>query len=309
MSCDPQKLTQMWLSHLAVERGVSDNTMSNYRRDVTRYLDWLAQAGKTDLEQVTSADIEAYVRDLRRGYEGHKPLAASSAGRALVVARGLHRFGLTEGALSADVTAEVSPPQTGKHLPDTLSIKEVEKLLDAIPSGESASPVDLRDKALLELLYGTGARISELVSLDVDDYTAAKDADGVLTVTGKGSKQRIVPLGRPAMDAVDTYVTRARPVLATGKSHALFLNTRGDTLSRQTAWSVLKVAAERAKIDKDISPHTLRHSYATHLLEGGANVRTVQELLGHSSVTTTQIYTHVTADSLREVWAEAHPRR
>ena len=258
---------------------------------------------------MTSADIEAYVRDLRRGYEGHKPLAASSAGRALVVARGLHRFGLTEGALSADVTAEVSPPQTGKHLPDTLSIKEVEKLLDAIPSGESASPVDLRDKALLELLYGTGARISELVSLDVDDYTAAKDADGVLTVTGKGSKQRIVPLGRPAMDAVDRYVTRARPVLATGKSHALFLNTRGDTLSRQTAWSVLKVAAERAKIDKDISPHTLRHSYATHLLEGGANVRTVQELLGHSSVTTTQIYTHVTADSLREVWAEAHPRR
>ena len=309
MSCDPQKLAQMWLSHLAVERGVSDNTMSNYRRDVTRYIDWLAQAGRTDLEQVTSADIEAYVRDLRRGYEGHKPLAASSAGRALVVARGLHRFGLTEGALSADVTAEVSPPQTGKHLPDTLSIKEVEKLLDAIPSGESASPVDLRDKALLELLYGTGARISELVSLDVDDYTAAKDADGVLTVTGKGSKQRIVPLGRPAMDAVDRYVTRARPVLATGKSHALFLNTRGDTLSRQTAWSVLKVAAERAKIDKDISPHTLRHSYATHLLEGGANVRTVQELLGHSSVTTTQIYTHVTADSLREVWAEAHPRR
>lgn len=309
MSCEPQKLTQMWLSHLAVERGVSDNTMSNYRRDVTRYLDWLAQAGKTDLGQVTSADIEAYVRDLRRGYEGHKPLAASSAGRALVVARGLHRFGLTEGALSADVTAEVSPPQTGKHLPDTLSIKEVEKLLDAIPSGESATPIDLRDKALLELLYGTGARISELVSLDVDDYTAAKDADGVLTVTGKGSKQRIVPLGRPAMDAVDTYVTRARPVLATGKSHALFLNTRGDTLSRQTAWSVLKVAAERARIDKDISPHTLRHSYATHLLEGGANVRTVQELLGHSSVTTTQIYTHVTADSLREVWAEAHPRR
>ncbi|WP_290220992.1 site-specific tyrosine recombinase XerD [Corynebacterium atrinae] len=293
-------LATAWLNHLAVERGLSANTLSNYRRDVERYLEWLEATGITELGSVTALDIEAYVADLRRG-----GLAASSAGRALVVARGLHKFAVVEGHIGVDVAADVSPPATGRHLPDTLSIEEVSLLIDAVPTGDTATPVDLRDRALLELLYGTGARISEILGLAVDDLV---DCDGILRLTGKGNKQRIVPVGAPAMAAVDDYLVRARPAFATGRSHALLLNKRGGALSRQSAWAILKTAGARARLDKEISPHTLRHSYATHLLEGGADVRSVQELLGHSSVTTTQIYTHVTAENLRQVWREAHPR-
>ncbi|STC70384.1 site-specific tyrosine recombinase XerD [Corynebacterium pilosum] len=299
---DAADIGRSWLDHLAVERGLSDNTLSNYRRDINRYVTWLRDAGRISLADVTTADVEAYVQDLRRGYNGRAPLAASSAGRALVVARGLHKFATSEGHVPADVAAAVSPPATGQHLPDTLTIDEVATLLDACPTEE---PLGVRDKALLEMLYGTGARVSEVLSLEVDDVT---DTDGIITVTGKGSKQRIVPLGSHARDALEAYLVRARPVFATGKSHALFLNTRGGALSRQSAWTIIKTAADRAGIEKEVSPHTLRHSFATHLLEGGADVRTVQELLGHSSVTTTQIYTHVTADNLREVWQMAHPR-
>lgn len=300
-----EQLAARWLEHLAVERGVSEHTLSNYTRDVRRYTAWLDGAGKTDLSQVTATDVEAYVADLRRGVDGAKPLAASSAARALMVARGLHRFGVEEGVLPADTAAEVSPPAAGEKLPDTLSIDEVATLLDACPT---ETPVGLRDKALLETLYATGARVSEVLDLRVDDATAAIDADGILAVTGKGNKQRLVPLGRHSKDAIEAYLVRGRPVFATGKSHALFLNKRGGGLSRQSAWTVIKQAAQRAGIHKEVSPHTLRHSFATHLLEGGADVRSVQELLGHASVTTTQIYTHITADSLREVWRSSHPR-
>lgn len=305
---DPRELAETWLNHLAVERGLSTNTLSNYRRDVERYLAWLAAAGIADLAEVTAGHLEGYVADLRRGSEDRPALAASSAGRALVVARGLHKFGTAEGELAVDVSAEVSPPSTGQPLPDTLSIGEVEQLLDAVPAGEAATPLDLRDKALLELLYGTGARISELTALLVDDVAGLGESGAILTLSGKGGRQRIVPVGGAAIRAVEEYLVRARPVFATGRSHSLLLNTRGGPLSRQSAWAAIKTAAERAGITKDVSPHTLRHSYATHLLEGGADVRTVQELLGHSSVTTTQIYTHVTADNLRDVWREAHPR-
>lgn len=297
---NPHDIAATWLNHLAVERGLSDNTLSNYRRDLRRYLDWLDNAGLGDLGAVAATDVEAYVADLRR--DG---LAASSTARALVVARGLHKFAVTEGEIPTDVAADVSPPATGRHLPDTLSIDDVTQLLDAVPTGEYATPVDLRDRALLELLYGTGARISEITSLTVDDMA---DNDGILRITGKGDKQRLVPVGSKAVAATDDYLVRARPVFSRGKTHALLLNTRGGTLSRQSAWAVLKNAAARAGLDKDISPHTLRHSYATHLLEGGADVRVVQELLGHSSVITTQIYTHVSAENLRQVWREAHPR-
>ncbi|WP_257161131.1 site-specific tyrosine recombinase XerD [Corynebacterium cystitidis] len=299
---DVAEIGQRWLDHLAVERGLSDNTLSNYRRDVHRYVSWLREAGLHDLKDVNTADVEAYVQDLRRGGEGRPPLAASSTGRALVVARGLHKFATSEGDVPADVAAAVSPPSSGQHLPDTLTIDEVAMLLEACPTDD---PLGVRDKALLEVLYGTGARVSEVLALVVDDVT---NSDGILTVTGKGAKQRIVPLGRHAGEAVEAYLVRGRPVFATGKSHALFLNTRGGALSRQSAWTIIKNTAERAGIKKEVSPHTLRHSFATHLLEGGADVRTVQELLGHSSVTTTQIYTHVTADNLREVWRMAHPR-
>ncbi|OHF36428.1 site-specific tyrosine recombinase XerD [Corynebacterium sp. HMSC074A01] len=299
---DARTLAERWLTHLIVERGVSAHTESNYRRDVNRYLTWLERADITDLRQVTARDVEAYVADLRRGVDGARGLSTSSTARALVVARGLHKFGVAEGVLDADVAAEVAPPKQGEKLPDTLSVHEVEALLDACPT---ETPIGVRDRALLELLYATGARVSEVLSLNVDDV---HDTEGVITVTGKGNKQRLVPVGSHAQAAVGAYLVRVRPAFATGKSHALFLNTRGGALSRQSAWTVLKQAARRAGIEKDISPHTLRHSFATHLLEGGADVRTVQELLGHSSVTTTQIYTHVTAANLREVWQQAHPR-
>ena len=300
-----RSLAKTWLTHLAVERGLSANTLSNYRRDVERYCDWLEAAGLDDIRDITTTHVESYVKDLRRGIEGQQALSASSAGRALIVARGLHKFALMEGEVAADVAADVSPPAMGRHLPDTLSINEVALLIDAIPHSDIATPVDLRDRALVELLYGTGARISEAIGLAVDDVS---DMPEVLRITGKGSKQRIVPFGSMAQQAVREYLVKARPALSKGKSHALFLNQRGGPLSRQSAWAVLKKTVDRAGLDKDISPHTLRHSFATHLLEGGADVRVVQELLGHSSVTTTQIYTHITAESLREVWREAHPR-
>lgn len=290
--------------HLMVEKGASKNTVSNYRRDINRYVDWLAESGITDLRRVTRAHVENYLVFLRES------LAQSSASRALIVARGLHKFALAEGMVEEDVAAEVSPPKRAQVLPETLSVDDVEALLNAIPTDDSATPIDIRDRALLEMLYGTGARISEVISLSVDDVTGEGPASvrDILLLSGKGDKQRLVPLGSHAVRAVENYLVRARPVLATGASHALFLNTRGKALSRQSAWAAIKTAAQRAHLSAKISPHTLRHSFATHLLEGGADVRTVQELLGHSSVTTTQIYTHVTADSLREVWRTAHPR-
>ena len=291
-----EDIAQTWLNHLAVERGVSANTLSNYRRDVRRYVGWLHDSGVVDLQSVTRPMVEAYLKDLR------SKMAASSANRALIVARGLHKFAVAEGVVDVDVAAEVAPPSTGQHLPETLSVDEVSRLIEATPT---ETPVDVRDRALLEMLYGTGARISEVISLNVDDVSSAQE---VIRLRGKGNKERIVPTGSHARQAIDAYLVRARPALNKGKTPALFLNTRGGALSRQSAWAVLKTAAQRVELGKSISPHTLRHSFATHLLEGGADVRTVQELLGHSSVTTTQIYTHVTADSLREVWRTAHPR-
>lgn len=291
-----EDIAQTWLNHLAVERGVSANTLSNYRRDVRRYVGWLQDNGVEDLRAVTRPMVEAYLKDLR------SKMATSSANRALIVARGLHKFAVAEGIVDVDVAAEVAPPSTGQHLPETLSVDEVTRLIEATPT---ETPVDVRDRALLEMLYGTGARISEVISLNVDDVSSAQE---VIRLRGKGDKERIVPLGSHSRQALDAYLVRARPALNKGKTPALFLNTRGGALSRQSAWAVLKTAAQRVELGKSISPHTLRHSFATHLLEGGADVRTVQELLGHSSVTTTQIYTHVTADSLREVWRTAHPR-
>lgn len=291
-----------WLTHLSVEQGVSQNTLHSYRRDLRRYQAYLESEGKHDLAEVSAKDIENYILALRRGDGQRRPLAASSAARAVVVARGLHRFALQEGILDVDVSAEVSPPKTGQHLPDVLSIEEVSKLLT--PGEHAETPASLRDLALLELLYGTGARVSEVLALDLDDVA---DLEDFLRLHGKGNKTRIVPVGTQAKQALSQYLVRGRPGLSKGKSHALFLNSRGARLSRQSAWLILQDAAKRAGIRK-ISPHTLRHSYATHLIEGGAGVRVVQELLGHSSVTTTQIYTHISAENLRQVWASSHPR-
>jgi integrase/recombinase XerD len=233
------------------------------------------------------------------------PLSATSAGRSVVAVRGFHRFTVREGLAAVDPAAEVKPPQPARRLPKAISVSDVSALLAAAGSGDT--PLSLRDVALLELLYGTGARISEVVGLAVDDVGRG---DGLVRLAGKGGKDRIVPVGSYARAAVEAYLVRGRPSLAvSGRgSSALFLNARGGSLSRQSAWAVLRAAAERAGLTAKVSPHTLRHSFATHLLDAGADVRVVQELLGHASVTTTQIYTLVTVDQLREVYAGAHPR-
>ena len=298
------RAVEVYLDHLAVERGLAANTLSSYRRDLSRWTAWLAAAGRTRLSEVTETDVAAFLADLRQGDEDHPALSASSAGRAVVAVRGLHRFALREGWTSVDAAREVRPPVPARRLPKAISVSQVEALLAAT---DAATPLGLRDRALLELLYGTGARISEAIGLDVDDLDRAA---GLVRLDGKGGKQRIVPVGSYAGRAVEAYLVRARPSLAAAGSGtpALFLNARGGRLSRQSAWTVLRAAAVRAGIPGDVSPHTLRHCFATHLLDGGADVRVVQELLGHASVTTTQVYTLVTVDRLREVYATAHPR-
>jgi integrase/recombinase XerD len=297
----PADVVEAFLHHLAVERGSAANTLRAYRTDLSRYLDHLAARGIDDLVAVREADVAAFVPALR---SGPAPLAASSAGRALAAVRGLHRFALREGLVPDDAARDVTPPALPVRLPRALSVDEVEQLLAGC-IGDGPGP--LRDRALLELLYSTGARISEAVGIDLDDLDT--DARTVL-LRGKGGKQRVVPVGRPALAAVDAYLVRARPALAVrGRgSPALLLNARGARLSRQSAWHVLRGAADAAGLTAQVSPHTLRHCFATHLLAGGADVRVVQELLGHASVSTTQVYTHVTVDTLREVYATSHPR-
>jgi len=312
-----------------VERGLADHTLQAYRRDLQRYAETLAIAGRTEIEQVAAADVAHFLAGLREGDEAHLPLAASSASRAVVAVRGLHAFVLAEGLVSDDPAKSVRPPAPPRRLPRAIPVSDVEKLLAAAGLG----PAALRDRALLELLYGTGARISEAVGLDVDDIelpepsrlrtpaarkSSADVADGppaapcTVRLTGKGGKQRLVPVGSFALEAVGAYLVRTRPALAAASgrgqpSPALFLNARGGRLTRQGAWGALRAAATRAGLT-EVSPHVLRHSFATHLLDGGADVRVVQELLGHASVTTTQVYTLVTVDKLREVYASAHPR-
>ncbi|MGW5574763.1 site-specific tyrosine recombinase XerD [Nocardia thailandica] len=302
-----------YLDHLAVERGAARNTLGAYRRDLSRYHDFLTGRGITALAGVTQGDVAEFAVSLRAGGPGSRPLAAGSVARALIAVRGLHKFAAAEGFTDTDVAHAVKPPAPGRRLPKALPYEQVLGLLEAAGGGgdgggSDGGPRGLRDRALLELLYSTGARISETVGLDVDDLDTDERC---VVLRGKGGKQRVVPIGRPALAAVDAYLVRGRPGLAAhgrGSGPALFLNARGGRLSRQSAWQVLQTAAERAGIGAAVSPHTLRHSFATHLLDGGADVRVVQELLGHASVTTTQIYTLVTVSTLREVWATAHPR-
>ena len=301
---------QGYLDHLTIERGVAVNTISSYRRDLRRYSEHLNLRGIDDLRAVTETDVSDFLVALRRGDpDAHvTPLSAVSAARALIAVRGLHKFASAEGIIDIDVARAVKPPTPSRRLPKSLTLDDVLALLDgAGGDGPNDGPLTLRNRALLELLYSTGARISEAVGLDVDDIDT--HARSVL-LRGKGGKQRLVPVGRPAIAALDAYLVRGRPDLARrGRGGpAIFLNSRGGRLSRQSAWQVLQDSAERAGITAAVSPHTLRHSFATHLLDGGADVRVVQELLGHASVTTTQIYTLVTVTALREVWAGAHPR-
>lgn len=303
-----------YLDHLTVERGLSANTLASYRRDLDRYLATLADAGVADLASVGAGVVESHLARLRAGDDEHPPLAVSSAARAASAVRGLHRFALREGLTGVDPSRDVRPPTPPRRLPRALPVDDVVRLLEAAgavtATGDDA-PLALRDRALLEFLYGTGARISEAVGAAVDDL----DVDeGTALLRGKGGRVRLVPIGGYAVEAVRAYLVRARPGLAAAGrgTPAVFLNARGGALSRQGAWMILRRAAAHAGLPVDgpaaVSPHTLRHSYATHLLDGGADVRVVQELLGHASVTTTQVYTLVTVERLREVYATAHPR-
>jgi integrase/recombinase XerD len=301
----PQRAIQTYLDHLTVERGLSPNSTNAYRRDLRRYAEFLEARGIGDLAAVSQRDVAAFLGELRAGTPDRPALAASSAARTVIAVRGLHRFAQRDGLTESDPAAAVRPPRPPQRLPHALPVDDVLAMLEA--AGFDGTPKAMRDRALLEFLYGTGARVSEAVGLDVDDLDAESKA---VMLHGKGGKDRVVPIGSFALDALGAYLTRGRPALVGSGSGraALFLNLRGGRLSRQAAWTLLREVAERAGVRAQVSPHSLRHSFATHLLDGGADVRVVQELLGHASVTTTQIYTLVTVDRLREVYAESHPR-
>jgi integrase/recombinase XerD len=296
-----------YLRHISIERGLSGHTVAAYRRDLAGYVDWLTARGIRDSGEVTVALVTAFAAERA---SAEPPPAASSLARLQSSVRGLHRFLAREGIETDDPTGRLRPPKAARRLPKALTIDQVERLLDAAgPEAgelEATELIGLRDRALLELLYATGARVSEVVQLDVDDLAHGD----VVRVRGKGSKERIIPVGSYARSALDAYLTRSRPELSRrGRATPrLFLGARGAPLSRQSAWLVIQHAAERAQLTAHVSPHTLRHSFATHLLQGGADVRVVQELLGHASVATTQIYTHVSVDALRDVYATSHPR-
>ena len=310
-----------YLDHVSVERGLALNTVAAYRRDLDRYCRWLSARSIDDLTAITPSDVADFAASLRNPDRGgrageragerlsERALSASSAARVVVAVRSFHRFATLENWTSVDPAADIAPPQIPRRLPKALPYASIERLIES--AGDPATAIGARDRALVELLYGTGTRISEVVGLDVDDV----DLDAAtVVVTGKGNKQRLLPPGRAAGGAIADYLTRGRPALAqaaTGRRRpgaALFLGVKGSRMSRQAAWEVVHRCAQEADLGDQVGPHTLRHSYATHLMEGGADVRVVQELLGHSSVTTTQIYTLVTADALREVYAASHPR-
>lgn len=301
-------LVDSYLRHLTIERGMAKNTLAAYKADLSRYLAFLESKGIDNPNQITELLITEFAESLRQT----SGLISSSVARVLAGVRGLHKFWLLENVTKGNVAAAVKPPKSPRNLPKAITVDQIEKLLAASgpdpadADAMAADPVRVRDRALLELLYATGARISELINLDLDDLVDPT----LVRLFGKGSKERVVPVGGYAQKALDAYLVRTRPTLVTqGKgTPALFLNQRGGRLSRQSAWQIISEAARVAEIPGEISPHTFRHSFATHLLEGGADVRVVQELLGHSSVATTQIYTLVTVDKLREIYGTAHPR-
>ncbi len=287
----------IFLNHLRVERGLSAHTLQAYQRDLLRFLEFLKQ-GDTTLENLTAEHLNAYLVWLRK-----KKLGEASIARAIVALRSWYLFLERESGIF-NITREIKPPRIPKRLPKALSIDQITSLIEGI-SEEGAG---LRNRALVELLYATGARVSEIISLNVEDIRSSESDLLTVRLMGKGSKERIVPIGSLATQAIDSYLVRYRPILVKRNSeNALFLNEkRGTRLTRQSAWSIVQERAQ--ELGLEISPHSIRHSFATHLLDGGADIRVVQELLGHSSVTTTQIYTLVTIEKLRESYATAHPR-
>lgn len=315
---------QQFLNHISVERGLSPKTVEAYESDLIKYTNWLREARKiNDVSKITQLDIEEYVRVMASQGLGHRTIA-----RRIASIHEWNKFMLSNAQIASDPSVEVKAPKQAEHLPDVLSISEVERVIDAAGGFGSTDAVSLRDRALVEFLYATGARVSEAVGLKFEDIDLA---ESVVRLSGKGQKQRLVPIGKCAVRALRDYLDKARPILAsraqksqaTAKSrlnsslnsssksantHVIFLNKRGKSLSRQSAWEAISRAGKMAKIGKELHPHTLRHSFATHLISGGADVRTVQELLGHASVTTTQIYTHISPDALMEAYVMSHPR-
>lgn len=293
-------LIREYLNHLTVERGLSKNTISAYSRDLERFFIFLGEQSVNPL-RIQEKQLTDFVVALRM-----KDLSESSISRSVVAIRNWMEFTSKEKGFINPIK-DFKPPKPNLRLPKALKIEEVASLIAAVSMGDG--PASLRDGAIVELLYGTGARISEIVSLNVQDISKF-DGDQVtaLRLTGKGGKTRVVPIGKYAQNALDQYLIRIRPAMLKKQEHALFLNSRGTRLSRQSIWSMIADGAQSAGISTEVSPHSLRHSFATHLLDGGADIRVVQELLGHSSVTTTQIYTLVTIDKLRESYAQAHPR-
>ena len=330
---------QQFLNHISVERGLSPKTVEAYESDLTKYTNWLREVRKiNDVSKITQLDIEEYVRAMSSQAMSSQAMAsqamaAQNLGPRTIARRiaSIHewnKFMLSNAQIASDPSAEVKAPKQAEHLPDVLSISEVERVIDAAGGFGSTDAVSLRDRALVEFLYATGARVSEAVGLKFEDIDLA---ESVVRLSGKGQKQRLVPIGKCAVRALRDYLANARPILAsraqkspaTAKSrlksplssssksantHVIFLNKRGKSLSRQSAWEAISRAGKMAKIGKELHPHTLRHSFATHLISGGADVRTVQELLGHASVTTTQIYTHISPDALMEAYVMSHPR-
>lgn len=294
-----QALVEIFLNHCAVERGLSKNTIAAYRRDLEKFILFLEGQDLT-IAQATTMQISEF-----NGFLRQSQLSESSIARHIVAVRSLYAF-LSKDQGIENVAKDVNPPKIPKRLPKALSIGDIELMIAAY--GEDRAGI--RNRALIETLYATGARVTEIIQLNVGDISRTEGNTVTVRVRGKGGKERLVPMGKFAQHALDQYLTRARPSMAHGsQSDALFVNEKqGSRLTRQSAWQIVMKAAEKAGIERDISPHALRHSFATHLLDGGADIRVVQELLGHSSVTTTQIYTLVTIDKLRESYASAHPR-
>ncbi|KAB8286795.1 site-specific tyrosine recombinase XerD [Bifidobacterium avesanii] len=299
-------LLERFLAHIDVERGLAKATVKAYESDLRRYTEWLEGRGMRRLDEVSQRDVEDYVAALDAGGE-----SARSKARRLASVHEFHRYAVADGTVPADVSAAVKAPKAPATLPDVLTIDEVSALLNAAGVGDGTDPVSMRDRALLEFMYATGARVSEAVGANLDDV----DLDErVARLMGKGSKQRLVPFGSYACEAMRRYLNMGRPALErqgrgpVPERRAVFLNKRGRRLSRQSVWEIIKAACARAHITKSLHPHTLRHSFATHLIQGGADVRSVQELLGHASVTTTQIYTHVSPENLIETYLTSHPR-
>ncbi len=316
---------QQFLNHISVERGLSPKTVEAYESDLTKYTNWLLEVRKiNDVSKITQLDIEEYVRAMSSQAMAAQNLGPRTIARRIASIHEWNKFMLSNAQIASDPSVEVKAPKQSEHLPDVLSISEVERVIDAAGGFGSTDAVSLRDRALVEFLYATGARVSEAVGLKFEDIDLA---ESVVRLSGKGQKQRLVPIGKCAVSALRDYLDKARPILESraqksqaaaksqvnsssksANSHIIFLNKRGKSLSRQSAWEAISHAGKMAKIGKELHPHTLRHSFATHLISGGADVRTVQELLGHASVTTTQIYTHISPDALMEAYVMSHPR-